>query len=333
MLPKEAELGDHLMWKLRVAVYGLSDASRSWYLTARRILEETGLFESKIESSLFYSVDDQGHLNGILAMHVDDLLYGGTEQFLLKMEVFKSKVVVGNIQSQSVTFCGLIISARTYGLEVCTKEDDNIVPFEKGNRYERKLTQREETKVRGIIGSLQWAASSNRPDLSFPLAMALSELNKSKSVRSIKTANQLIDKYYGRSDVNLKIRPLTGHLDFEVYGDSALKYSQQQGVVAVLRNPNTDMVNVLSWRSRKAERRIWSTLAAETFVLQKAIDKAVYLKGLMKEMGAPISKVTAITDNLSLRRVVYSGRPTQEKRMKKKIAVVRDAMVTEQVEV
>ncbi len=44
--PKEAELGDHLMWKLRVAVYGLSDASRSWYLTARRILEEIGLFES-----------------------------------------------------------------------------------------------------------------------------------------------------------------------------------------------------------------------------------------------------------------------------------------------
>ncbi len=102
--PKEAELGDHLMWKLRMAVYGLSDASRSWYLTARRILEEIGLFESKIESSLFFSVNDQGHLDGILAMHVDDLLYGGTEQFLSKMEVFKSKVVVGNTQSQSVTF-------------------------------------------------------------------------------------------------------------------------------------------------------------------------------------------------------------------------------------
>ena len=59
-------------------------------------------------------------------------------------------------------------------------------------------------------------------------------------------------------------------------------------------------------------------------MLQKAIDKAVYLKGLMKEMGAPISKVTAITDNLSLRRVVYSGRPTQEERMKEEIAERRD---------
>ncbi len=185
----------------------------------------------------------------------------------------------------------------------------------------------------GIIESLQWAASSNRPHLPFPLAMALSELNKSKSVKSIKTANQLIDKYYGQSDIKLKIRPMTGHLDLEVYGDSAFKYSQHQGVVAVLRNPNTDMVNVLSWRTRRAERRTWSTLAAETFVLQKAIDKAVYLEGLMKEMGAPISKVTAITNNLSLRRVVYSGRPTQEERMKKEIAVVRDVMVTEQIEI
>ena len=137
---------------------------------------------------------------------------------------------------------------------------------EKVNRYERRLNQREEIKARGIIGTLQWAASSNRPDLSYHLAMALSDLNMSKSVKSIKTAKLLVDKYHGRSDMKLKIRQMTGYIDLEVYGDSAFKYSQQQDVVKVLRNPNTDTVNVLSWRSRKAERRTWST-AAETFVL------------------------------------------------------------------
>ncbi len=76
--------------------------------------------------------------------------------------------------------------------------------------------------------------------------MALSELNKSKSVKSIKAANQLIEKYQGRADIRLKIRQITGHMDLEVYGDSEFKYSQQQGVVAVLRNPNTNVVSVLS---------------------------------------------------------------------------------------
>ncbi len=41
--PPEANLGDETIWKLRVAVYGLADASRNWYLTSKRLLAAVGI--------------------------------------------------------------------------------------------------------------------------------------------------------------------------------------------------------------------------------------------------------------------------------------------------
>ena len=79
---------------------------------------------------------------------------------------------------------------------------------------------------------------------------------QNKSTKSIRTANQLIDNYNGRSDLKLQLRQMTVFY-LEIYAYSTFKYNQQQGVVAVLRNQNTEIVNVLSWRSRKSERRTW----------------------------------------------------------------------------
>ena len=51
------------------------------------------------------------------------------------------------------------------------------------------------------------------------------------------------------------------------------------------------------------------------------------------EMRIRVKKNIALTDNLSLRRVIYSGRPVQEDRLKKEFVVIRDMMISEDVEV
>ncbi len=108
--PIESGLDDKTVWKLRVAVYGLADGSREWYKTTRRHLLESGLLEVTTEPSLFYSVNEQGRLDGILAAHVDDFLYGGENSFLNKIETFKAKGRVGATQRDNVMFCGLEIT-------------------------------------------------------------------------------------------------------------------------------------------------------------------------------------------------------------------------------
>ena len=58
--------------------------------------------------------------------------------------------------------------------------------------------------------------------------------------------------------------------------------------------------------------------------MQDAIDKATHLEALSDEIGLPLAKTTVLTDNLSLRRVIQSGRPTQEQGLRRDLAIIRD---------
>ncbi len=114
--PVEANLPETTVWKLRTAVYGLADASRKWFFTAKRILvEEMGLIQVRLEQAMFYSVDTNGKLEGIVVMHVDDFLYGGTQQFISRMEQLKGIVTIGRVQCDDIQFCGLSIHKAANG--------------------------------------------------------------------------------------------------------------------------------------------------------------------------------------------------------------------------
>ena len=77
----------------------------------------------------------------------------------------------------------------------------------------------------------------------------------------------------------------------------------------------------------------WSTVAAETFALQQALDRTVHIKEMLSDMGCKIAKVTTLTDNLSLRRVLYSGKTTKELRLRREVAAARDLLVFDQIRV
>ncbi len=82
-----------------------------------------------------------------------------------------------------------------------------------------------------------------------------------------------------------------------------------------------------------SDRKAWSTLSGEARVVQHAIDKAIHLKALSSELGFRVEKTTVLTDNLSLRRVIQSGRPTQEQSLRRDIAIVPDQIIYSGVEV
>ncbi|XP_057309994.1 uncharacterized protein LOC130647993 [Hydractinia symbiolongicarpus] len=73
--PKEFQK-DGYVWKLNNTVYGLADASRTWYSRVK-----LGVAVSKFDAGLFYYRKD-GRLHGIMTTHVDDFCWGGTKRFL-----------------------------------------------------------------------------------------------------------------------------------------------------------------------------------------------------------------------------------------------------------
>ena len=121
--------------------------------------------------------------------------------------------------------------------------------------------------------------------------------------------------------------------EVEIYGDAALDEGNQQGQYTIVREPGTTKINTIGWKSRMSERKAWSSLAAEAQALRAALDKAIHWQSLRREMDLPIRKITVLTDNVSLRRLVHSGRPTQEQSLRRDVAIIRDMIIYNQIKV
>ena len=82
-----------------------------------------------------------------------------------------------------------------------------------------------------------------------------------------------------------------------------------------------------------SDGKAWSTLSGEAVVMQHAIDKATNLNALSEEISLRINKTTNLTDNQSFRRVIQSCHPTQEQSLRWDIAIIRDRIIYEELEV
>ena len=85
------------LWHLRKCVYGLADAPRAFYLRLRQELTNLNLTPCSL---------DQGQ--GILICHVDDILYGGNEQFCREIIPSLEKTFdIGTHSSTSFVYIGI----------------------------------------------------------------------------------------------------------------------------------------------------------------------------------------------------------------------------------
>lgn len=114
--PKEADVSEGYVWKLNKCVYGLSDASLSWYNRVRALMVECGATVSKVDPAVFYWVDSSDQVYGILACHVDDFIWGGDQEFEDIISKIKSTFKVGKESDNSFKYCGIDL--------LC---DDNVI--------------------------------------------------------------------------------------------------------------------------------------------------------------------------------------------------------------
>ena len=102
------EANTNMLWWLNKCIYGLADAPRYFYLCLHEVLNESGASVSQLDEALFFVHDKNGHLIGVIACHVDDLLYGGTSQF--HQEVINNlhdKLEFGSENSSAFTYIGM----------------------------------------------------------------------------------------------------------------------------------------------------------------------------------------------------------------------------------
>lgn len=332
--PKEADLPDGKVWKLKRCLYGLNDAARQFYNSVTDEMVKLSCVQSTIDSALFlYRVN--GKLAGLVAMHIDDFLHAGNADFDNHvMEGLRSRFLPGKVEEKSFRYIGFDISQSEEGIEIT--QDNYVrklsVPAISAPRSQEKdehLTAEEETSLRRAVGGLNWCVQGTRPDMAFDV-MDLSTRLGTGTVKDLVRAAKAVRKI-GQCRSALMFPPL-GSVDcwkIVVFTDASFanlnKVDSSAAHVIFLVGENGKCC-LVDWRANKIRRVVTSTLSAETLGLQEGISDGLYVRHLIEEilgLGQSVIPVLAFTDHKGLQNSLYSTCPVDNKLLRVNIGAIK----------
>ncbi len=274
--------------------YGLVDAPYLWYKTLQAELVQLGFRTTPFDPCTFVLYDKVSTKpQGVIGIHVDDGLCGGNEKFLDKLQQLEAKYPFGAKKMGKFTFTGIdmhqnpdksiVLSQSKY---VCNIKPIVIDPKRKEDPSQA-ITENERQLLRGLIGSLQYASVHTRPDLSSRLSALQSQIN-SATIETLIMANRVLHEAKRHNDVTIKIQPISpGEVRFLAFTDASFASKKcpdsQAGSIILATHKNIDqnvscLVSPLAWGSKKIQKVVTSTLAAETMSLSSNLDQLSWIR-------------------------------------------------------
>eukprot|EP00435_Cladocopium_sp_Y103_P005667 s2718_g1.t2 len=197
-----------------------------------------GYEASRADPCLFYlftEVEGKKKLSGIIAMATDDLLHGGDEEHIKRMEELKTRYKMGKFQFDNGRFCGKNFNTQPDGSVLITQEhfvQEKIAPIkltaERRKQRYSKCNAEEIAALRGLLGSLSWLAKETRPDIAGRVALLQQTLPVPR-VRDIIEANLTAAEAYKHSNSGIRIMPIDiENLRVGVVSDASWGNSQGQ---------------------------------------------------------------------------------------------------------
>ena len=331
--PKEMRREGEI-WKLKKAAYGLSDAARMWYESVVEEMMRHGCEKSKFEPAFFlHKTEDT--VNGLSVSHVDDFLDAGNETFEREViDKVTETFMIGSAGEREFRYIGINLSQDDEGLKLDQSHyTAGVSPYEISNdrkkEKEDKLSESELKAYRKIVRSINWVATTSRPDMCFEV-VELSTHFKNATVRDLIAANKAVRRLQTR-DYKILFPSLTidDELRIVLYSDSAYKnlcdgVGTGSGYIVFLVDKSRRSCPI-SWSSKKLQRVVNSTMAAETLALVNGIKDAIYLQAVLHEVFGklPLS-IDCFVDNQDLVESVYSTRLVSDKLTRLSIAALKE---------
>ena len=328
------EANTNKLWKLKIPVYGLVDASRSWYLKVERELNTQGAMKSKYDNALFFwRKDDQ--LHGIMCCHVDDFLYGGTPFFNDKVIAhLKQQFSLSDECVSTLTYTGINFSQTSNSITMCQQSYINsLQPISMDDLpLSGQFNAKHIRRVRGLVGQLQWAAKLTRPDISFS-SCDLSSRAKDATITEVKEANKLLKKLH-QQQYSVRI-PNIGNItasSLVVFSDASHKIladgNSQGGFIVFLAGSHNKFAPLV-WTSHRLKRVVKSAMAAETIALNEAIEHALLLKTILLEiyeLGSSKLPISCYIDSKQTLAAVTSTNVIEDKRTLIDVCAIRQML-------
>ena len=319
------------LWRLKKVVYGLCDASRSWYLKVVEILTSLGMIVTRADKAVFTYLDN--NLQGMVIVHVDDMLYIGSDSFLERvMNMFKSRLKISREDSVAFKYLGVSIKQNADGIVL---DQTNYVKGLKVDLLDKERLKEKEsfasseeiTLFRQAVGQLGWLTSVSKPDSAFAYCH-LSVIQAKPQIKDF-IAYQKVVKSLLSQDWSIKI----GCMNIEelrvcAFCDASFANlsdgASQIGYVIFVHDEEGKCAPI-TWTSKKARRIARSTLAAETLSAVETADSAVFLNKALEEiLITELPTVTVFVDNKSLYDAVRITSLLAEKRLLIEMADLRE---------
>ena len=216
-LSKAMNLKENEVCKLDKSAYGLIDAPFLWYKTLCDELRALGFQASPFDPCLYILRNPETkELSGALGIHVDDGIHGGDSYFHSQVSKLEAKYPFGSKKSKAFTFTGIEMCQHPdKSIELSqTKYVNHISPIaikpDRKCKESEPVTEEERHNLRGLVGSLQYAAVHTRPDNASALSHLQSQIN-SATISTLITANKVLHNAKKHSDVSIKIKPINTH--------------------------------------------------------------------------------------------------------------------------
>ena len=194
----------------------------------------------------------------------------------------------------------------------------------------RKLSQEEITKLRGILGKLNWVSGMTRPEISFFVCETSTRV-KDATVSDLIAANKVL-KFIQNTPTYILIPTFDiESLSIKLYSDASfnnLPNSGSQGGFIILLSDKYNNITPIAWSSIKLKRVARSTIAVETLALSDGCDTSYFMVSLAKEIIFMKQhnniNVEAFTDNRSLYKTLLTTKSILDKRLRVEIAALRE---------
>ena len=285
--------------------YGRVDAPLLFYKELAKQLENLGFKMHPLEPCVYYLETWKNGLrtlHGVLGTHVDDGICGGDSWFHSRLDLLRQQLPFGSFEQRKFTFTGIQLEQLPdHSIRACQQDYVQAIPYievgkHRRNNLQEPITEKELSNLRGLIGSLQYATSNTRPDISAKLGEIQVQISK-PTVSTLLEANKVLREAQSTSDVSLCFRAIDPQeLTHVVFGDASFASPKQlasfQGTMVFATTPNLQNnkvapISPLTWSSKKIPRVVRSTLSAEAFSMSRSIDKMGWCRLLWGTLFVP----------------------------------------------
>eukprot|EP00435_Cladocopium_sp_Y103_P019613 s385_g4.t1 len=280
--------------ELLKSAYGLCNAPLLWYEELKGALIGLGFRMSPLDPCVFAlpRADGQG-IHGIVGIHVDDGLGAGDEYYTKAIGELESRYPFGSKLDTDFNFTGIHVHQNWDGsieLDQC-KYIEDIPPIEVP-RYRRQnvdllVNEAERQSLRALVGSIQYAATNTRPDLSAKLSLLQAKITTA-TVKDLLEGNRLLHEAKSHKHTKITFKSIPLHdLRFVSFSNASFanraNAQSQKGCLILaaskcIGESQASDVSPLLWYSKKIARVVSSTLASEAYALSGAVDLLSWIR-------------------------------------------------------